>query len=198
MSIKHIKEEKTLVLVKPDGVKRGLIGEIVGRLEQRGLKIVALKMIWPTKEIVLRHLPLSEEWVTRLGEKGLTTFDEYKLDPLEYMGSTDKKEIGDKVKAGLVEYLTSGPVVAMVIQGIHAINMVRKIAGHTLPMKADMGTVRGDYSVDSPIIANVENRAIHNIMHASETQAEADNEIDLWFKKDEIHEYKRAEEDLMF
>ncbi len=198
MSIKNIKEEKTLVLVKPDGVKRGLIGEIIQRLEQRGLKVIAMKMVWPTKEIAMKHLPHTDEWVMRLGEKGLTTFDEYKLDPMEYMGTKDKKDIGEKVKVGLIDYLTSGPVVAIVVQGIHAINMVRKIAGHTLPIKADMGTVRGDYSVDSPIIANVENRAIHNIMHASETPAEADNEINLWFDKSEIHEYKRAEEDLMF
>jgi nucleoside-diphosphate kinase len=102
------------------------------------------------------------------------------------------------VKESLFEYMMSGPIVAIVIQGIHAIDMVRKLAGHTLPFKAEMGTVRGDYSVDSPAIANIEQRAIHNIMHASETPEEAQNEIGLWFKPEEIHSYKRAEEDIMF
>ena len=102
------------------------------------------------------------------------------------------------VKGALVEYLTSGPVVAMVVQGIHAIDMVRKLAGNTLPVFAEMGTIRGDYSVDSPSVANVERRAIHNIMHASETPEEADNEINVWFTPKEIHSYKRAEEDIMF
>ena len=87
---------------------------------------------------------------------------------------------------------------AMVIEGIHSIDMVRKLAGHTLPVFAEMGTIRGDYSVDSPSVANVERRAIHNIMHASETPEEANNEINLWFKPEEIHSYKRAEEDIMF
>jgi nucleoside-diphosphate kinase len=86
----------------------------------------------------------------------------------------------------------------MVVQGIHAIDMVRKLAGHTLPVFAEMGTVRGDYSVDSPSVANVEKRAIHNIMHASETPEESANEINLWFAKEEINDYKRAEEDIMF
>jgi len=85
-----------------------------------------------------------------------------------------------------------------VVQGIHAIDMVRKLAGNTLPVFAEMGTIRGDYSVDSPSVANVERRAIHNIMHASETIEEANNEISLWFEPSEIHSYKRAEEDIMF
>lgn len=196
--MKHIKEERTLALVKPDGVKRGLTGEVIKRIERRGLKIVALKMVQVDRAHLERHFPTNPEWVARLGEKGLKTFVEYNLDPNEYMGSSDAMEIGKKVKESLFDYMTSGPIVAIVIQGIHAIDMVRKLAGHTLPVFAEMGTVRGDYSVDSPSIANTEGRAIHNIMHASETKEEAENEIDLWFAKDEIHPYKRAEEDIMF
>jgi len=193
-----IKEEKTLVLVKPDGVKRGLTGEVIQRIERRGLKIVALKMIQVGEEHIKNHLPKSDEWVERLGNKTLKTFIEYGIDPVEAQGTADPKEIGKMVKKSLIEYLTSGPVVAMVVQGIHAIDMVRKLAGNTLPVFAEMGTVRGDYSVDSPSVANIERRAIHNIMHASETPEEANNEINLWFGKDEIHAYKRAEEDIMF
>ncbi len=198
MEIQHLKEEKTLILVKPDGVKRGLVGEVIKRIERRGLKVIALKMVQVGEDRIYSHLPKSDEWMERLGNKTLKTFKEYGIDAIEAQGTDNPKEIGKMVKEALVKYLTSGPVVAMVIQGIHAIDMVRKIAGHTLPVFADMGTIRGDYSVDSPSVANIERRAIHNIMHASETTEEANNEIGLWFSKEEIHEYKRAEEDIMF
>ena len=145
-----------------------------------------------------RHFPSSDDWVGRLGDKGLKTFNEYNLDPKAHMGTDDRMEIGRKVKESLFTYMTSGPIIALVVQGLHAIDMVRKLAGHTLPVFAEMGTIRGDFSVDSPAIANVEGRAIHNIMHASETPEEAANEIDLWFSQAEIHPYTRAEEDIMF
>ncbi len=196
--MQHIKEEKTLVLVKPDGVKRGLIGEVVKRIERRGLKVIALKMVMADRARLEKHFPMADEWVERLGNKGLKTFTEYNIDPVKHMGTADPKEIGIKVKESLFEYMVSGPLVAMVVQGIHAIDMVRKLAGHTLPVFAEMGTIRGDFSVDSPAVANVEGRAIHNVMHASETVEEANNEINLWFTQDEIHAYKRAEEDIMF
>ncbi len=198
MSIKHVKEQRTLVLVKPDGVKRGLVGEVLKRMERRGLKVVALKMVAVDRGHLERHFPTDDEWVGRLGDKGLKTFAEYELDVKQHMGTDDRMEIGKMVKESLFDYMTSGPIVAIVIEGLHAIDMVRKLAGHTLPVFAEMGTIRGDFSVDSPAIANVEKRAIHNIMHASETAAEAENEIDLWFRPEEIHSYKRAEEDIMF
>jgi nucleoside-diphosphate kinase len=193
-----IKQEKTLVLVKPDGVKRGLVGEVIQRIEHRGLKVIALKMVQVGREHLENHFPKSEEWVERLGNKTLKTFTEYQIDPVAAQGTGDPKELGKMVKESLFEYLQSGPVVAIVVQGIHAIDMVRKLAGNTLPVFAEMGTIRGDYSVDSPSVANIERRAIHNIMHASETPEEANNEIKLWFTDEEIHSYKRAEEDIMF
>jgi nucleoside-diphosphate kinase len=196
--MKHIKEQQTLVLVKPDGVKRGLIGEVIQRIERRGLKVAALKMVEVDRKHLERHFPTDEEWVGRLGDKGLKTFAEYQLDVKEHMGTDDRMVIGKIVKESLFEYMTSGPIVAMVVEGLHAIDMVRKVAGHTLPVFAEMGTIRGDFSVDSPAIANVEKRAIHNIMHASETAEEAANEIDLWFRPEEVHPYKRAEQDIMF
>jgi nucleoside-diphosphate kinase len=194
----HIKEEKTLVLLKPDGVKRGLIGEVLHRIERRGLKVIALKMVQVGREHLENHFPKSDEWVERLGHKTLKTFTEYNIDPVAAQGTADPKELGKMVKESLFAYMESGPVVAVVVQGIHAIDMVRKLAGHTLPVFAEMGTVRGDFSVDSPSVANVERRAIHNIMHASENPEEAANEIGLWFTSSEIHAYKRAEEDIMF
>jgi nucleoside-diphosphate kinase len=196
--MKHVRQQQTLALVKPDGVMRGLVGEVLSRIERRGLKVVALKMVQVERDHLEKHFPSDPEWVARLGDKGLKTFAEYNLDVIEYMGTNDRAEIGKKVKESLYDYMTSGPIVAMVIEGLHAIDMVRKVAGNTLPVFAEMGTIRGDFSVDSPAIANTENRAIHNIMHASETPEEAKNEIALWFTPEEIHSYKRADEDIMF
>lgn len=193
-----IKQQRTLVLVKPDGVKRGLIGEVVQRIERRGLKVIAMKMVQVDRKHLEKHFPTDPAWVKRLGEKTMKTFDEYKVNPLDHYESADHAHIGAKVKESLFEYLSSGPIVALVVEGMHAIDMVRKLAGNTLPVFAEMGTIRGDYSVDSPAIANVEGRAIKNIMHASETPEEADNEIKLWFAKSELHDYTRAEADTMF
>ncbi len=197
--ISKIKKQRTFAMIKPDGVLRGLTGEIVRRIEVCGLKIVALKMIKATREQIIAHYPMSDQaWIDRLGEKGLSTFEGLKLDPKHFLGTDNKSEIGRNVAKSLIDYMTSGPVVPMVIEGIQAVDMVRKLAGHTLPFKADMGTIRGDFSVDSPAIANVENRAIHNLFHASETLEEAVKEITLWFKPEEIMEYNRAGDDIMY
>ena len=196
--MKQIKEEQTLVLVKPDGVMRGLTGEVIRRIEQRGLKVVAMKMVQVDRSHLEKHFPTDPEWVKNLGNKGLKTFAEYKIDAKEHMGTDDPAEIGANVKESLFAYMSSGPIVALVVQGIHAIDMVRKVAGATLPVFADIGSVRGDYSVDSPAVANVEGRAIKNIMHASETPEEAANEIGLWFAKDELHSYTRGDEATMY
>ncbi|RJO59531.1 nucleoside-diphosphate kinase [Candidatus Parcubacteria bacterium] len=198
MSTSHPREERTLVLVKPDGVKRGLIGEIIHRLEQRNLKIIALKMIWATKPEMDKHYPKDEAWITRLGEKTKKTYDKYGYDLKGELGSTDLFEIGKMVRSWLVDFMVSGPVVKMVVQGVHAVDMVRKISGQTMPSLAEMGTIRGDYSVDSAAAANKEKRAVHNIVHASETPEEAKHEIDNWFTPEEIHAYKRMEEDIQF
>lgn len=197
--VAEIKFERTFCMIKPDGVKRGLIGDIIARLEKAGLKIVAMKMLVPTAEQVKRHYPMSDEaWVNRLGEKSLSSFDTLDADPQVVLGSTDTKVIGKGVADSLVEFMTSGPVVAIVVEGIQAIDMIRKLAGHTLPYKADVGTIRGDYSVDSPAVANVEGRAIHNLFHASETLEEAANEIKLWFEGEKIPEYDLSSELVMY
>lgn len=192
------KEEKTLVLIKPDGVKRGLIGEIIRRIEQRGLKIIALKMFQATREQIDNHYPKDPKWVSRLGEKTLGTYEKYGLDPIKELGADKPEEIGKMVRSWILDFMTSGPLVKMVVQGVHAVDMVRKICGNTLPNLAEMGTIRGDYSVDSPALANAGKRGVHNIIHASETQEETAHELEYWFSSGEIHEYKRAEEDIMF
>jgi nucleoside-diphosphate kinase len=199
--IKGIRYQRTFCMVKPDGVMRGLTGEIIKRIEKVGLKIVGLKMITATKEQIIKHYPMSDQaWVDRLGDKGLSTFSDLSLDPVEFMGTADRSKIGKMVTGALVKYMTSGPVVIMMVEGIQAIDMVRKLAGHTLPFKADMGTIRGDFSVDSPAVANVEGRSIHNLFHASENEKEAESELKLWFNNDskDIHTYDRSEEGVMY
>jgi len=192
------KEEKTVVIVKPDGVKRGLVGEIISRIEKRGLKLIALEMVWPTKGQIDEHYPKDEKWIKRLGEKTKATYEKYGYDAKKEMGTDNDKKIGETVRSWLIEYMTSGPVVKMVVKGIHAVDMVRKLCGNTIPALAEMGTIRGDYSVDSSVAANRGKRAIHNLIHASETAEEAEHELKFWFAPEEIHDYKRAEEDIMF
>jgi nucleoside-diphosphate kinase len=194
----HPKKEKTFVLIKPDGVKRGLIGEIIRRIEQRGLKIIALEMIWATPEQIDNHYPKDESWIRNLGEKTLATYKKYGYDPIEEHGTDDPLAIGNEVRKWNIDFLTSGPMVKMVVEGVHAIDMVRKLVGNTIPALAEMGTIRGDFSVDSPVLANRSHRAIHNLVHASGNPEEAKHEIALWFSPEDIHEYNRAEEDIMF
>jgi len=190
--------QRTFVMVKPDGVMRGLIGEVIKRFEQRGLKVIALKMTQADREHVDNFYPKSPEWIERLGNKGLKTFTEYNLDPKEHMGTDNPAEIGAGVREALVEFMIMGPVVPMVVEGIHAIDIIRKLVGATLPVFADPGTIRGDYSIDAPTAANLESRSIFNIVHASETPEEAAHEIKHWFKDNEIHDYDRADHVIMF
>ncbi|MBI2618128.1 nucleoside-diphosphate kinase [Candidatus Kaiserbacteria bacterium] len=185
------KKEKTFVLIKPDGTRKGLIGEIIKRFEQRDLKIVALEMFQPTKEEIDNHYPKDGKWMARLGGKTLETYKKYNLDPMKDFGSEDPLTLGKEVRKWLVDYMISAPLVKMVIEGVHAVDMVRKIAGPTLPYQADMGTIRGDFSNDSPAVANAEKRAVANLLHASETPEEARHEIEHWFKNESIQSYKR-------
>ena len=192
------KKEKTVFIIKPDGVKRGLVGEILSRFEKRGLKIISLDMILANKEEIDSHYPKDEIWIKRLGEKSMSNYRQYSVDPKDKLGTNDPFEIGQMIRKWVVEYMTSGPVVKGMVSGVHAVDMVRKICGNSLPNLAEMGTVRGDYSVDSAISANLNKRSIRNIIHASENAREVESELKLWFKEKEIHDYKRAEEDIMF
>lgn len=187
----NFKEEKTFVMMKPDAVQKGLVGEIIRRFEQRDLKIVALEMFQPSAKQIDGHYPKDLKWVTRLGEKTLATYQKYGVDPKKELGTADAEKIGKMVRKWLVGYMTSAPLVRMVVQGIHAVDMVRKIVGPTLPYLAEMGTIRGDFSVDSPVLANIERRAVANLVHASETPSEAKHEINFWFGKSLIFKYKR-------
>jgi nucleoside-diphosphate kinase len=186
------KKEKTFVMIKPDGVKKGLIGEIIRRFEQRDLKIVALEMFEPSKKDIDNHYPKDEAWIERLGKKTLTTYEKYNVDAQKELGTAEALKIGQMVRGWLVDYMTSAPLVRMVVEGTHAVDMVRKICGVTIPNMADMGTIRGDYSADSPAVANTEKRAVMNLVHASETPEEALHEIKHWFgDRQVIFDYKK-------
>lgn len=182
--------EKTVVLVKPDGVKRGLVGEIITRFEKIGLKIVAMKMIWVEADLVGKHYSDNEAYLRGVGEKTLSNYEKYGVDPNETLGTMDALEIGKKVRNWNMEFMSSGPVVAMLIEANGAVELVRKIVGSTFPQNATPGTIRGDYSYDSSYASNVSKRTTRNLVHASGTVEEAEFERQLWFKESEIYSYK--------
>jgi nucleoside-diphosphate kinase len=177
----HPKEEITFLMLKPDAVQKGLIGEIIRRLEQRGLKIIALEMFQPVKAQIDEHYPKNEAWIRRLGQKTLDTYEKYDYNAKDEFGTMDDLKIGKKVRKWLIDSMVSAPLVRMIVQGIHAVDIVRKIVGPTLPYMAELGTIRGDFSIDSPLLANKEKRAVMNLVHASETPEEAKHEIAHWF-----------------
>jgi nucleoside-diphosphate kinase len=181
--------EKTMVAVKPDGVRRQLVGEIISRFEKVQLKLVACKMIKIPEELAFKHYGQNEEWFLNIGKKMISFYKEHGFDPKEKIGTLEPMEIGKLVQKWNVNYLTEGPVVATVWEGVHAVEIVRKIVGSTLPVQSPPGTIRGDFAVDSSYSANEQGRSIQNLIHASGTVEEAKLEIELWFKKDEIYSY---------
>lgn len=182
--------EKTLLIIKSDALQRNIAGDIIARFEKVGLKIIGAKMFVPTQELANKHYPNDrEEFIVGMGQKTLKSYKEQGLDPIKLMGSDDPKIIGQKIQKWLVDSLVSSPVFAFVLEGPHAVAVVRKIVGFTLPAKADPGTIRGDYSFDSSAYANTAGRPIRNLVHASGDIEEAKFEVDLWFDKTELYEY---------
>ncbi len=177
-----IRDQKTLVLVKPDGVQRKLVGEIISRFERVGLGIEEMKLVRVDKNLAYQHYADDEKWEASVGNRLLDFFKENDRDPNKDIGTSDAVEIGKKVRDWLATYLVEGgPVIAMVLKGPHVIEIVRKITGATYPLNAVPGTIRGDYGFESPFLANIEHRAIENMIHASGAPEEAEREIDLWF-----------------
>jgi len=190
--------EQTLVVFKPDAVARGLVGEITSRFEKVGLKIVAGKMMMVERSLADKHYPTSRtEFINGMGGKTLENYKDLGIDPVKEFGSDDPHEIGLKIREWLVDMITSGPVVAFVLEGPHAVELVRKLVGHTLPLLSAPGTIRGDYSFDSSYLANTESRPIKNLIHASGNKEEAAFEVGLWFQPSEIVNYERVEEKIM-
>ncbi len=190
----HPSKEKTLVIIKPDGIQRTLIGEIVKRIERVGLKLVAMKMILPTTDLVRSHYLIDPEWLFKAGSKSLKNYAEKGIEPDE----KDPVKIGEKVLERLQKYMTSGPVVAMIWQGAHAVPVVRKIVGGTEPMSSDVGTIRGDLVLDSYVMSDHDNRSVRNLIHASGHVDEAASEINLWFKPEEVLDYRLVQEQILY
>lgn len=191
--MQHI-QEKSLVIIKPDGVQRSLIGDIVKRLEQVGLKLIALKFEIPTKEKAKQHYTIDPAWVEKAGNKARKSLEEYGED----VSNVEPIELGNKILGQLQKYMSSGPVVIMVWQGAHAVDVIRKLVGGTEPRTSDVGTIRGDFVHDSYEISNIEGRSVRNVVHASGTIEEAEKEIQTWFKSEEIISYRLVAEEILY
>lgn len=190
----HPSKERTLVIIKPDAIQRSLIGEIMVRYERLGLKLVGLKMVVPTAEQIEGHYTLDPQWRRVTGEKTIRSYKDRGLTP----PSEDPLEITAKILKNLKKYMTAGPVIAMVWEGAHAVELVRKVTGGTEPRGAQVGTIRGDFVVDSYIMSDNDDRAVRNLIHGSGSVEEANMEIPHWFSEDEIIDYKVAREDVMY
>ncbi|MEI6528631.1 MAG: nucleoside-diphosphate kinase [bacterium] len=187
-------KEKTLVIIKPDGVQRTLVGEIISRYERVGLKLTALKFLVPKEEMVEKHYTIDPEWLRKVGEKTIGGYKAKNLVP----PSDDPVVNGRMVLKRLAKYFTSGPVVAMVWQGANAIEIVRKLTGGTEPLTSDVGTIRGDFVTDSYAIAGLDDRAVRNLVHASSSIDDANKEIALWFSPEELLNYRLIQDEILY
>lgn len=192
--MKNIKKEQSLVIIKPDGIQRSLIGEIIKKYEKTGLKLVAIKMIIPTNSLIKKHYLIDPQWPIKTGTKALETYKNKGQKP----PSNDPKKIGVTILNYLKKYLSSGPVIVMVWQGMHAVSVVRKITGSTEPCTSDVGTIRGDYTIDSYQISDLDGRSVRNLVHASSSPQEAEKEIPLWFKPNELINYRLINEEMLY
>jgi len=181
--------QKSLVLIKPDGVKRCIIGRIISRLEETGLKICAMKMIWADENLAKNHYKLDEEWAKNVFNKTKASYEkEGKKLPYK-----DHMDLGLTIQKWNMNFLKEGPVIAMVIEGPHAIELIRKIVGSTEPRQAAPGTIRGDFaSIESYAVADNKKRVIKNLIHASDSEENGKREIALWFSPNEVHSYKNV------
>jgi|SRR5271168_209212 len=190
----HHKEERTLVIIKPDGIQRTLIGEIIERYERVGLKLLGVKMLVPTVEHIEKHYTLDPNWRRVTGEKTIKGYQDKGMTP----PSMDPLEITGRILEGLKKYISSGPVIVMVWQGAHAVKIVRKITGGTEPLTSDVGSIRGDFVLDSYQLSDTDGRAVRNLVHASGSPDEANMEIDHWFKKDELIDYRLVQDEILY
>ncbi|CAN5760025.1 nucleoside-diphosphate kinase [soil metagenome] len=193
MPIPHPKTERSFVIVKPDGVQRGLVGEILSRFERTGLKLVALKLTNLDKDMIWRHYDKDDEWFlkkgTRIAEDRAAAGLSAEKDPIEY---------GKDIIRALEKYMTAGPVVIMVWEGNQAVAVVTKLVGDTAPASSDVGTIRGDLTIDSYDIAAVDDRAVRNLIHCSDTPENGAKEVAMWLSDDEVLQYRLLNEAILY
>jgi len=190
----HFSKERTMVVVKPDGVQRGLVGEIIKRYERLGLKMTAIKMLVADGDFIEKHYTLDPQWRRITGEKTIKGYQAKGLTP----PSMDPLEITAKILANGRKFMTSGPVIAMIWQGAHAVKIVRKITGGTEPLTSDPGTIRGDFVLDSYEMSDSDDRFVRNLVHASGSPEEAEMEIKHWFKEEEVISYNVIQEKILY
>jgi nucleoside-diphosphate kinase len=186
--------EKTLVLIKPDGVQRALVGEIISRFERVGLKIIGMKLIHSDGQRADAHYANDDAWLRAVGDKQIASAKERG----ENTDHLDPMEIGKRIQGTLTSYITMSPIVAIVLEGHGAVRLVRKLVGGTNPADSAPGTIRGDYTLDSYPLADGSNRSLQNLIHASGAVEEAEREINIWFTPEELYFWKRVDEDLIY
>jgi nucleoside-diphosphate kinase len=189
-----MKNERTLVIIKPDGIQRNLIAEVIMRYERLGFKMIASKMLQATPDMVRNHYSIDPLWGQKAGEKVLAA----KKEKGEDVEGLDPLKLSADIVGRLALYMTSGPVLAMVWQGAHVVQIVRKITGSTEPRSSDVGTIRGDFMIDSYDLSNLDKRALRNIVHASSSVEEAEKEIPIWFQKDELCSYVAPHDKILY
>lgn len=186
--------QRTLVLLKPDTVVRGISGEIISRIERSGLKICASKFVNVSKELGRTHYAKDDEWKENVGKRSISECQEFGLDPLTIFGTNDAIKVGELVVERNAEFLNAGPVFAFVFEGANAVKKVRNLIGSTFPESATPGTIRGDYGLENSFSGTSRKRTTYNLIHASGNAEEAAYEITLWFKPEEIVNYKQVHE----
>jgi len=188
--------ERTLIIIKPDALKRGLVGKIIETFENVGLKLMAAKMLRPDKRVIKNHYPGAKEWIREMGEKTLSSFKQSGVNVKEKMETDDPDKLGQFVYDRLIKYWMEGPIIVMVWQGPDAIQIARKLRGHTIPLLAQTGTLHSDYSFDSSTLSSSLDRVVKTFVHASGSISEAEREIEYWFPKIEFKNYEREIDEL--
>lgn len=188
--------ERTLLIIKPDAVKRALIGTIIETFERTGLKLLGAKMVKPDADVIKNHYPGTPEWITEMGNKTLASFKQTGVDVQNAMGTTDPTKLGTFVYERLVKYWQEGPIVAMVFEGPNAVAVARKLRGHTIPALAEPGTLHAQFSYDSSIVSSSLDRVVKTFVHASGSVEEAEREIKYWFKGVRFESYTREVDSL--
>lgn len=186
-------QERALVILKPDAVQRSLMGEIIGRFERVGLKFVAAKFLVPNEDQLKEHYDKDDAWCTEKGERTIKDLEGAGL-PVE----KEAIEYGRDIVRQIVKVMQESPVMAMVVEGNEACAVARKLAGATEPKTSDVGTIRGDFTIDSYGHAMHEGRSTRNLVHCSDVPEEAEREIKVWFKDEEIMDYVTAQERIMY
>ncbi len=188
--------ERTLIILKPDAVKRGLVGKVIEAFENVGLKLMAAKMLRPDKEVIKNHYPGTAEWIREMGEKTLTSFKQSGNNVIKTFKTEDPEKLGQFIYERLIKYWMEGPIIVMVWQGPNAIMVARKLRGHTIPALADAGTLLAQFSFDSSPLSASLDRVVKTFIHASGSTDEAEREIKYWFPKIEFKSYAREVDSL--